>query len=164
LMPLLFIASMLAIAMFAMPWMARRIGAQSYAGVPVLASANFSASFLSSLGNTLLAFAIFGGFMLLFLLSLAIMPFASPVIMVLAWALLNARVFRFDALTEHATPALRNAVIGERRWGFLALGLMASCLTYVPVLGLFVYVFVALCFIHYALDGLAQQQATRGPA
>lgn len=74
-------------------------------------------------------------------------------------AYLNVRVFRYDALAEHATAA-EYAVIRQRARGRLfALGLALAPLYYVPVVNLVAPVIAALAFTHLCLDELRRVRA-----
>ena len=78
-------------------------------------------------------------------------------------AFLNQRMFRYDALAEHATPAEREAVVRGARGRLFALGLLLAGLYYIPVVNLMVPVLSGLAFTHLCLAELArlrQQQVT----
>lgn len=75
---------------------------------------------------------------------------------VLTSAWLNQRLFRYDALAEHADRAEFARIVQDSRGDLFLLGLLLSLLLYVPVLNLLLPVFSALAFTHFALARLAK--------
>jgi hypothetical protein len=105
--------------------------------------------------------------------------FVPPLVLVLPpliWGWLTCRVFAFDVLAAHATPAERRFILRHRRWPLLGMGLAcgvfgalptlvwaggAAALMLAPVLVLvsvwlytLVFSFAACWFAHYALAEL----------
>lgn len=76
-----------------------------------------------------------------------------------AW--LNQRLFRYDALAEHASAEERAAVIREARGRLFALGLVLAPLAFVPVANLIAPLYAGLAFTHLCLDELAALRARR---
>jgi uncharacterized protein involved in cysteine biosynthesis len=73
-------------------------------------------------------------------------------------AYLNQRLFRYDALSEHASAEEYRAIL-VASWGRMyLLGIMLALLYYVPLLNLLVPVLSGLAFTHF---GLAQLQDLR---
>jgi uncharacterized protein involved in cysteine biosynthesis len=75
-------------------------------------------------------------------------------------AFLNQRLFRYDALAEHASPAEYRALVGRAGGRFFLLGLLLAFCYYVPLFNLAAPVLSALAFTHLCLAELA---ALRGP-
>ena len=71
-------------------------------------------------------------------------------------ALFNQRVFRYDALAEHASVEERRAVVRDAGGRLYALGLALAALYYVPIVNLLVPVLSGLAFTHLCLGELAQ--------
>ena len=69
---------------------------------------------------------------------------------------LNQRVFRYDALAEHATSWEMETLIRRHRRELLLLGAVVALSGLVPLLGFFAPVYGGLAFIHYCLARLAQ--------
>jgi CysZ protein len=61
-----------------------------------------------------------------------------------AW--LNQRLFRYDALAEHASAVERRQVFARARWRLLGLGLMLAPLALVPVANLVAPIYAGLAF------------------
>lgn len=71
-------------------------------------------------------------------------------------AYLNQRLFRYDALADHASRDEYHAVLVRARPRLFLLGLVVAVLYYVPVLNLVVPTLSALAFAHLCLAELAQ--------
>lgn len=71
-----------------------------------------------------------------------------------AW--FNQRMFRYDALAEHASPSEYDAVVRRARGQLFLLGLALAALYAVPVLNLLVPVLSGLAFTHLCLGELAR--------
>ncbi len=71
-------------------------------------------------------------------------------------ALFNQRVFRYDALAEHASAAEYRRVVQEAGGRLYALGLVLAALYFVPILNLLVPVLSGLAFTHLCLAELAR--------
>lgn len=78
-----------------------------------------------------------------------------------AW--LNARLFRYDALSEHASTAERAAIFRAARGRLLALGLALAPLSFVPIVNLVSPLYAGLAFTCLCLDELVALRA-RTPA
>jgi uncharacterized protein involved in cysteine biosynthesis len=81
-----------------------------------------------------------------------IVPFVAA-----AW--LNQRLFRYDAVAEHASAPEMAALFRSERPGWWGLGLLTGLVQFVPLLNLFGPVFAALAFIHFGLARLDAQRA-----
>jgi hypothetical protein len=66
----------------------------------------------------------------------------------------NQRVFRYDALAEHATRAEIVELIGRNRGELLLLGVALALIGHIPLVGLVMPVYGGLVFIHYGLARL----------
>jgi uncharacterized protein involved in cysteine biosynthesis len=68
----------------------------------------------------------------------------------------NQRVFRYDALAEHASPEEYARIVAGAGGRLFALGLLLSACYYVPVVNLVVPVLSAVAFTHLCLGELAR--------
>ncbi|MCX7142545.1 MAG: EI24 domain-containing protein, partial [Proteobacteria bacterium] len=95
---------------------------------------------------------------LLILLSLPLwfVPPLWPVLPILLFGYLNQRVFRYDALAEHAAGWEMDTLFRRHRGEMLLLGVVLALFGLIPVLGFFAPVYGGLAFIHYCLARLAQ--------
>ncbi|MBX9812547.1 MAG: EI24 domain-containing protein [Burkholderiales bacterium] len=74
---------------------------------------------------------------------------------VLTSAYLNQRMFRYDALAEHASADELARVIRTSRGDLFLLGVLLSLLLYLPLVNLLVPVLSGLAFTHFCLGRLA---------
>jgi uncharacterized protein involved in cysteine biosynthesis len=73
---------------------------------------------------------------------------------VLTSAYLNQRLFRYDALAEHASPEEFAQLVRNSRGDLFLLGVLVSLLLYVPVVNLLVPVLGGLAFTQFCLGRL----------
>ncbi|GAC1620740.1 MAG: EI24 domain-containing protein [Nevskia sp.] len=158
LLPTLVVATALFItSVVAMPIMVEHVAARDY---PQLAK-HRGGSALGSIGNSLAALFVYLLLWLLVLPLWLILPFAVFVPLLLN-GYLNDRVFRYDALAEHATPEEYREILRRRSPQLLGLGVVAALIQLVPFVNLVSPVYSGLSFIHYALAELQRLRAERG--
>jgi CysZ protein len=122
-----------AIAVLAMPVIVRTVAARHYPTVAPLRGGTFA----GSLGNAATALALFIPLWLASLVLLFIPPLYAVASLTLnAW--LTQRMFRYDALAEHAARAEIAAVIARSRTRLMGLGLALSPLSLIPLVNIFV--------------------------
>ncbi|MBU1235795.1 MAG: EI24 domain-containing protein [Gammaproteobacteria bacterium] len=157
--PLIYVTTLLLVAVIALPRMMIIIGQRDYPDVSRQASAG--SAFMGSLWNTVAASAIFVvGWLLC--LPLLLVPGGLLVLPLLWSAWLNQRTFRFDVLAEHATADERNALIRQERSRFRLAGFASALAAHVPLLNLLAPAFAALLFSHLGLSALRQLRAKEG--
>jgi uncharacterized protein involved in cysteine biosynthesis len=71
---------------------------------------------------------------------------------------LNQRLFRYDALAEHASTTELPRVMARAKGRLYGLGLLIAALYYVPVINLLIPVLGGLAFAHLCLSELAQMR------
>lgn len=148
--PLVFITALVITALFAMPALIRLVADRGY---PQMKREN-GGSIAGNLLNALLAIGIF----------IAIWVFTLPLWLVgvgvlvpfLAATYLNQRLFRYDALAEHASRDEMQALFAKHQSSWWGLGLLTGLLQFVPFLNLLAPVLTALAFIHFGLARLAE--------
>lgn len=156
--PLVLVTATLIVGLVAMPMVVRHVADRDFAQL----ERRRGGTFVGSLGNTLIS--------LLWLIVLAIVslplwliPPLWPVIPIVLLGFFNQRVFRYDALADHADAAEINAIIkGDGRW-LWSLGMILGLIGYIPFAGLFAPVYSALAFTYYCLGRLASMRATSTP-
>lgn len=79
-------------------------------------------------------------------------------------AYLNQRLFRYDALAEHASREEYDALVRRTKGRLYLLGLLLAALYYVPFVNLVAPVFSGLAFTHFCLAELAVHRAAAGQA
>jgi uncharacterized protein involved in cysteine biosynthesis len=113
---------------------------------------------VGSLWNAAIALAVFVPLWLLSLPFLFFPVVGIPVSLALgAW--LNQRLFRYDALAEHASADELHAVVGAARRRLMGLGLVVAPLALVPVVNLVAPLYAGLAFTCLCLSELAELRA-----
>ncbi len=148
-----------AIAVFAGPVFTRAVEARYH---PTL-ERKAGGTVVGSLVNAVVAIAVFVPLWCL-ALPLAFLPPIGIAATLLLNAWLNQRLFRYDALAEHASAAERAQVIALARGRFFGLGLVLAPLSFVPFVNLIAPVYAGLAFTCLALDELAALRQRSIPA
>ncbi len=149
LLPVIYVTALAFAAIFAMPAMLNFVAARDY---PEL-ERKHGGTFIGSVWNTVAAVGIF---LVLWVVTLPLWLFPMGVVIVpiLLAAYLNQRLFRYDALAEHAS-AEEYALVRERAHGRLfTLGGILGFAHYVPLLNFFTPIYIGLAFIHLCLTEL----------
>ena len=89
-------------------------------------------------------------------LPLWFVPLLWPVLPVLLFAYFNQRMFRFDALSEHASKEEMKTVFTLHGRDMFLLAIVLSLIAHIPIVGFFTPVLAGLAFIHFSLDKLAE--------
>jgi len=151
--PLVMLTALVITALFAMPALIRVVAERDY---PQLKREN-GGGLVGSLWNAAIAIALF---VALWLVTLPLWLIGVGVIVpFIAAAWLNQRLFRYDAIAEHASADEMAALFKNERSGWWGLGLLTGLVQFVPLLNLLGPVFAALAFIHFGLARLAQQRS-----
>jgi CysZ protein len=152
--PLVLITAVLIIGVFAMPLMVSLVAERAYPGL----DRRQGGSFAGSLWNGLLTL-VWLALLVLLSLPLWFFPPLWPVLPIVLFGYLNQRVFRYDALYEHATGWEMQTLIRRHRRELLLLGVVVALFGLIPLIGFFAPVYGGLAFIHYCLARLAQLRA-----
>ena len=149
--PLVLVTAVLIIGVFAMPAMVKHVAERDYSQLELRRGGTFA----GSVWNGALALAWLG---LLVLLSLPLWLFPPlwPALSILLFAYLNQRVYRYDALADHASAWEMQTLIRRHRGELFLLGVALALFGLIPLLGFFAPVYGGLAFIHYCLARLAQ--------
>lgn len=151
--PLVMLTALVITALFAMPALVRAVAARDY---PALERKR-GGGFFGSLGNALVALA---GFAALWAVTLPLWFIGIGVIVpFVAAAWLNQRLFRYDAVADHASAAEMATLFTRERASWWGLGLTTGLVQFVPIVNLLAPVYAALAFIHF---GLARLDVARG--
>jgi uncharacterized protein involved in cysteine biosynthesis len=142
-------AGMLA-AVLVMPLIVGFVARRDYPALEKRQGGGFAGSCL----NAAVAIAVFSTLWLVTLPLWLTPVLGAPVLLLLSGWLMQ-KLFRFDALAEHADPAEYAALCTASRSGFFMLGVLVALLYTVPLLNLFAPVFGGLAFTHFALARLA---------
>ena len=150
--PLVMLTALVITALFAMPALIRVVAERDY---PELKRES-GGGLAGSLWNAAVAIGLFA---VLWLVTLPLWLIGVGVLVpFVAAAYLNQRLFRYDALAEHASAAEMAALFRSERNGWWGLGLLTGLLQFVPLLNLLGPVVAALAFIHFGLARLDQRR------
>ena len=177
--PLIVIGALLMVALLLTPAVLKLVTARRFPALERRGAASFAGSMAWSLGHTAVA-------MLALLLSLPLW-LVPPLILLLPpliWGWLTYRVMSYDALSEHASPAERRALMKAHRTPLLMIGIACGYLGAAPGVvwasfALFavafallipvaiwiytlVFAFSSLWFTHYCLAALQAQRESEG--
>jgi len=157
LLPTLVVATALFItSVVAMPIMVEHIAARDF---PQL-ERHKGGSTLGSIWNSVAALLVYLLLWILILPIWLIVPFAV-VLPVLLNGYLNDRVFRYDALADHATREEYREILHRTHPQLLGLGVVAALIQLVPFVNLISPVYSGLSFIHFGLAELRKLRAER---
>ena len=149
--PTILITALLIAAVIEMPLIVRFIAARDY---PAL-ERRCGGTVAGSIANALIAVLVFAALWVV-TLPLWFTGVLAPLLPVVLSAYLNQRLFRYDALSEHASAEEYRAIL-ESSWGRMyGLGALLALLYYVPLLNLLVPVLSGLAFTHFGLARLAE--------
>jgi hypothetical protein len=148
---------LVAVAIFAMPVLLG-VAAAAYPGLEKKQGGTIAGSVANAL-------ATIGVYVPLWLASLLLLPF-PPLALGAQWLLgawLNQRLFRYDALAEHASAQEMRELFTAARARLLALGLTLAPLALVPIVNLFAPLYAGLAFAYLCLDELAALRGAYNP-
>lgn len=153
-MPLALTTALFIAAVMVMPMMVRYVASRDY---PEL-ERRHGGTFAGSIWNALIAIGVFCG---LWLLSLPFWLLAGlgALFSLLLTAYLNQRLFRYDALAEHASHEEFQLILEQSGAQLYLLGLLLALLHFVPVINLLSPVYTGLVYIHYGLGQLKRLRA-----
>jgi len=179
--PLIVVVSLLVVSGLMAPALTRLVAERRFPALEQKKGASFLGSVFRSLGLTVLALLA-----LVVSMPLWLIPPLVLVLPPLIWGWLTYRVMSFDALSEHANPEERAALLRAHRLPLLGIGVLCGYLGAAPSivwasgmlfvaaflvlapLAIWIYTLVfafsALWFSHYCLDALAQLRAQRAVA
>lgn len=157
--PMVIVTSLLIATLFAMPILLKHVAGQSF---PALERRR-GGTLAGSAWNAVVAL---GGFLVLWVLTLPLWligPLAVVVPLLLS-ANLNQRLFRYDALSEHASAEEMRMIFEQARGRLFLLGLITGLMYFIPPFSLVAPVLSALAFIHLCLAELQGLRAADGAA
>ncbi|MDP3123684.1 MAG: EI24 domain-containing protein [Thiobacillus sp.] len=151
--PAVMLTALVITALFGMPALIRVVAERDY---PDLGREN-GGGMIGSVWNAGIAIVVF---IVLWVVTLPLWLIGVGVIVpFVAAAWLNQRLFRYDAIAEHADADEMAALFKQERGGWWGLGMLTGLLQFVPLLNLLAPVVAALAFIHFGLARLARLRA-----
>lgn len=149
--PLVLITASLIIGIFGVTTMVNHVAARDYPNLERRHGGSVAAM-------TVNAFYALFVFLILSILSLPLwfIPVLWPVLPVLLFAYFNQRMFRFDALAEHANKEEMRTIFSRHGGKMFLLAILLALVAHIPILGFFTPVLAGLAFIHFCLDRLSE--------
>ena len=138
-----------------MPVLVRHVAQSNFPGLQL----RHGGTLTGSMWNVVTAV---GMFLLLWVATLPLWllgPLAAPLPVMLS-AYLNQRLFRYDALSEHATAQEMKQIFALANKRLFLLGLITGLLYFIPPFNVLAPVYAALAFIHLCLAELATLRAS----
>lgn len=155
--PVILLTAVLIAAMIEMPLIVAFVAARHYPALEKRRGGTAAGSVVNAL-VTVLVFSV----LWVVTLPLWLTGVLAPVLPVVLSAYLNQRLFRYDALSEHASAKEYALIIRDRRGRMYVLGLLLALLYVVPLLNLMVPVLSGLAFTHFGLAELARLRSLNG--
>lgn len=152
--PAVLVTALLIAALLAMPVLVNLVAGAAFPGL----ARSRGGTLIGSLWNAVVAIGVF---VLLWIVTLPLWLLgpAAVVLPLLLSAWLNQRLFRYDALSDHASAEEMKWIFEHARARLFMLGLITGLLYFVPPFNLVGPVFAALAFIHLCLDELQRLRA-----
>ena len=146
--PLVIITTLLITTIFIMPALVKLVAERSF---PEL-KREYGGTLGGSIINAILASGIF---ILLWVITMPLWAVGAGIIVpFVAAAFMNQQLFRYDALSEHASKQEIKTICASNRYSLWGLGLLAGLFQFIPILNLLAPIFTALAFIHFGLEHL----------
>ena len=156
LLPVMLITALLVTELVAMPVIVPWIGERHFPDLAQRKGGTVAGSVL----NAIAAIVIFAALWIV-TLPLWVTGIGALLLPPLLSAYLNQRLFRYDALAEHASAGEYRTVVQEVGGRLYALGLALAALYYVPIVNLLVPMLSGLAFTHLCLGELARLRQVR---
>ena len=147
--PAIYVTALLITATVAMPVMVSHVARRDYPELEMKKGGSIGGSVV----NALVAIVVYCAGWVLSLPLWLFSPFAL-ILPILLMAYLNQRLFRYDALGEHASPKEYRQVIERSSFRLYLLGAITGLLQLVPLIGFILPVYVGLAFTHFCLAEL----------
>jgi uncharacterized protein involved in cysteine biosynthesis len=159
LIPIMLITAVVVTGIFVMPVIVPLVGERRYPRLERRKGGTVAGSVWHAIATTLVFAALW-----LVTLPLWLTGIGALVLPPILSAYFNQRMFRYDALAEHASAAEYEAVVRGSRGRLFLLGLLLAALYYVPLFNLLVPVLSGLAFTHFCLAELERLRSavTRG--
>ena len=146
--PLVIITTLIITTIFVMPALIKLVADRYY---PEL-KREYGGTISGSIINAILASSIF---ILIWVITVPLWAVGAGIIIPFAAAaFMNQQLFRYDALSEHASKQEIKIICSANRFSLWGLGLFTGLIQFVPLLNLLAPIFTALAFIHFGLDHL----------
>ncbi len=147
--PLVLITALVIASVAAMPAMVRHVAERQFPDLEML----HGGTVIGSVKNMLVALLTY---CLLWLVTLPFWLFGPFAILlpILLTGFLNQRLFRYDALAEHASAEEFRRILARAGGRLYLLGAILALTHFIPLVNLFSPIYVGLVFIHFCLNEL----------
>lgn len=154
--PAMFVSALVITEIIAMPVIVKFVAERYHPDLRRAAGGTLA----GSIGNAAIAITVFA---LLWIVTLPLWLTGIGAVLapLLTSAYLNQRLFRYDALAEHASPEEFAQLVRHSRGDLFLLGILVSLLLYVPVVNLLVPVLGGLAFTQFCMGRLQVTRAGR---
>jgi uncharacterized protein YacL len=157
LIPVMLITAVVVTGILVMPVIVPLVGKRYYPRLEQRKGGTVAGSAWHALATTLVFMALW-----LVTLPLWLTGIGALVLPPLLSAYFNQRMFRYDALAEHASAAEYRAVLARAQGRLYLLGLLLAFVYYIPLVNLAAPVLSALAFTHFCLAELAATRKVEG--
>lgn len=156
--PLVFATALILTALFAMPGLIRLVSGWHYPDLEYAHGGNMA----GSIANALVAIGVY---LLIWVVTVPLWLVGVGIIVpFIAATYLNQRLFRYDALAEHASREEIRQLLASHQSSLWGLGLLTGLIQFVPFLNLLAPVLAALAFIHFGLTSLTDLRNAVSPS
>lgn len=150
---LVVITTLIITAIFSMPALIHIVASRYYPDLKY----EYGGSVVGNIANAMIALAVF---IVIWIFTIPLWFIGVGVIVpFVAAAYLNQQLFRYDALSEHASRLELKELLNSDRSSLWGLGLLTGSLQFVPFINLIAPVLSALAFIHFELARLSNFRA-----
>ena len=156
LLPIMLITALLVTEIVAMPVIVPWVGERRFPGLQARRGGTLAGSVVNAI-TTIVTFAA----LWLATLPLWLTGIGAVVLPPVLSAFLNQRLFRYDALADHASADEYREVLRRAKGRLFLLGLLLAVCYYIPLVNLAAPVLSALAFTHFCLAELAQLRQGR---
>lgn len=151
--PAMLVTALVITEVFAMPVIVGFVSARYYPALDRAAGGTV----VGSIANAATGIAVFAVLWII-TLPLWLTGIGAVLAPMLTSAYLNQRLFRYDALAEHASGGEYRELVRRARSDLYLLGVMLAPLLYVPIVNLLLPILSALAYTHFCLERLAQHR------
>lgn len=147
---LVVITTLIITAIFSMPALIHIVASRYYPDLEY----EYGGSVVGNIANAMIALSVF---IVIWIFTIPLWFIGIGVIVpFVAAAYLNQQLFRYDALSEHASRPELKILLNTDRSSLWGLGLLTGSLQFIPFINLIAPVLSALAFIHFELARLAK--------
>lgn len=153
LVPLVYITALIIASIFSMPAMLNFVAARKYPEMEKKHGGTFAGSIWNAIAALLIYLVLWVATLPLWLFAITI-----PLVHLALNGYLNQRLFRYDALADHASREEIQIFRERYGWNLFLLGFVLAFTQFIPILNFFSPIYIGLAFIHYCLATLKKMR------